>query len=110
MNIIEITPPKQLNFTLPGNMHRVITITNLTLHSLYVTVLKSHPQEISLSNHSFLMQAFEETKLTVSLNWNQESHNLSVGMLRICYEDVEEEAPEEELRTHIHSDKAKGYF
>ena len=56
------------------------------------------------------MLAFEEKKLTVSLNWNQESHNLSVGMLRICYEDVEEEVEEEELRRHIHSEKGKGYF
>ena len=50
MNIIEITPPKQLNFTLPGDMHRVITLTNLTLHSLFVTILKSHPTEISLEH------------------------------------------------------------
>ena len=55
MNIIEITPPKQLNFCLPSDMHRVVTITNLTLHCVYVDILKSHPYELTCSHSSFLM-------------------------------------------------------
>ncbi len=71
MNIIEITPPKHLNFCLPSDLHRVITISNLTLQSIYVMILKSHPYEISISKDAFLMQAFEEIKIDVSVNWSQ---------------------------------------
>ena len=42
MDIIELIPPKHLNFSLPNDTHRTLTITNLTLHSVYVRVIKSH--------------------------------------------------------------------
>lgn len=89
MNVIEITPPKQLNFSLPSDMQRVLTLTNLTLHSVYVLILNSHPFELSLSEQMFTLQAFEEKKVTVTLNWLQEASNLSTGKLRIYYQELE---------------------
>ena len=91
MDILEIIPPKQLNFSVPTDTQRVITLSNLTLHSVFVLILNSHPYELSLSQHCFLMQAFEEKKIEVTLNWAQESCNLSVGKLRLLYQEVEEE-------------------
>ena len=43
MDIIEICPPTNLSFSLPLDLQRVLTITNLTLRSIYITILKSHP-------------------------------------------------------------------
>ena len=63
MDILEICPPKNLVFSLPTDLQRVLTITNLTLRSLYVHILRSHPYELSLSREFALMSAFEELKI-----------------------------------------------
>lgn len=49
MDIIEISPPKHFNFSIPNDLHRVLTITNLTLRPVYVGILKSHVFELSIS-------------------------------------------------------------
>lgn len=43
MDILEICPPKNLVFSIPNDLQRILTITNLTLRSLYVHILRSHP-------------------------------------------------------------------
>jgi hypothetical protein len=85
MDILEICPPKNLVFSLPTDLHRVLTITNLTLRSLYVHILRSHPYELSLSREYALMSAFEELKIEVGLNLNQEMQNAAVAKLRVYY-------------------------
>jgi hypothetical protein len=98
MNVLEISPSKQVRFSLPGDMQRVLTLTNLTLHSVFVLILSSHPYELSLSHTSFLLQAFEEKKVLLNVNWLQEAANLSAGKIRVYYLEVEEEGPLEELQ------------
>jgi len=97
MNVLEITPPKQLKFSLPGDMQRALTLTNLTLHSVFVLILNSHPYEISLSHKCFTLQAFEEKKVALNLNWVQEAINLSEAKIRVYYQEVEEESTLENL-------------
>ena len=93
MNVLEIAPSKQVKFSLPGDMQRVLTLTNLTLHSVFVLILNSHPFELSLSHSCFLLQAFEEKKVHLNLNWLQEATNLSAAKIRVYYLEVEEESP-----------------
>jgi hypothetical protein len=109
MNIIEITPPKQLNFSLPSDLQRTLTFSNLTLHSVFVLILRSHPHELSLSQDCFLMQAFEEKKVSLAVNWRQEAGNLSSGKLRVCYEEIEEEMLEQDMRALITEGRGKRY-
>jgi hypothetical protein len=72
----------------------VLTITNLTLRSLYIYILKSHHYELGLSKESALMSAFEELKIEVTLNFNQEVLNCGVGKLRIYYYETDEDESE----------------
>lgn len=99
--MIEIVPPKQLTICIPKDMHRTLTLTNLTLHSVFVLLLNSHPEELSLSQNYFILQAFEERKVHLTLNWCQESMNLSTGKLRVYYQEVEEERSIEQLVEEI---------
>ena len=110
MNIIEITPPKQLNFTLPNDMHRVLTLTNSTLHSVAILILKSHAEEMRVSEECFMMQAFEEKRVDICVNWVQGGENLSVGRLRVVYEELEEEVGDGDIRGLLESAKSKNYF
>lgn len=90
MNILEICPPKNLVFSIPNDLQRVLTITNLTLRSLYIHILPSHDYELSLSAHSALMSAFEELKVHVTLNLNQEVLNSGLAKLRVYYYETDE--------------------
>lgn len=38
-----------------------------------------------------MLQAFEEKKINVTINWNQEGKNTSIGKLRLFYMEIEEE-------------------
>jgi hypothetical protein len=93
MDIIEISPPKHFNFSIPSDLHRVLTITNLTLRPVYVGILKSHVFELSISKEWFLLEGFQEMKIDIVVNWSQEGRNLGVGKLRIYYWEVEDEVP-----------------
>ena len=55
MDVIEICPPKKLVFTLPDDLHRVLTVNNISLRSTFLYVLTTHPYEISLSSRTMLM-------------------------------------------------------
>jgi hypothetical protein len=85
-----LVPHKQLSFSVPGDCDRTLTLTNLTLHSVLVLLMPSHPYELSLSNSCFLLQAFEEKQVKITLNWNQEGLNLSQAKIRLLYREIEE--------------------
>ncbi len=110
MDILEICPPKNLVFSLPADLQRVLTITNLTLRSLYVHIIRSHPYEISLSCEYALMSAFEELKIEVGLNLNQEIQNPAASKLRVYYYETDEEEDEEAMRRRAFSPDNKTQF
>lgn len=42
MDMIEISPPKQLRFCLPNDLQQVLTLTNITLKPFYARIVHSH--------------------------------------------------------------------
>lgn len=97
MDIIEICPPKNLRFMLPSDLQRTLTITNLTLRSLYICVLKSHDYELSVSQDRATMSAFEELKLHITLNLNQHILNSALARLRIYYYEIDDDVSPEQI-------------
>lgn len=109
MDIIEICPPKNLRFTLPSDLQRTLTITNLTLRSLYICVLKSHDYELSLSQDRATMSAFEELKLHLTLNLNQHILNSALAKIRIYYYEIEEDAPPQQIECQVFANSKAQY-
>jgi hypothetical protein len=71
MDIVEISPLKKLSFTVPSDLHRVLTVTNLTLRSVAIMIIPSHDKEISLSANRFIMEAFQEIRIDIMIVWAQ---------------------------------------
>ena len=59
MDILEICPPKNLIFCIPSDLSRTLTITNLTLRSIFLYIVHSHPYEVSISHKHVVMAPFE---------------------------------------------------
>jgi hypothetical protein len=110
MDILEICPPKNLVFSIPSDLQRVLTITNLTLRSLYVHVLRSHPYEVSVSREWALMSAFEELKIEVGLNFNQEMQNCALAKLRVYYYETDEEEDQQAMCKRVFSHDNRTQF
>ena len=109
MDIIEICPPKNLRFVLPSDLQRTLTITNLTLRSLYICVLKSHDYELSLSQDRATMSAFEELKISLTLNLNQHILNSALAKLRIYYYEIDDDASPEQIERQVFANSKTQY-
>ena len=109
MDIIEICPPKNLRFMLPSDLQRTLTITNLTLRSLYICVLKSHDYELSLSQDRATMSAFEELKVSLTLNLNQHILNSALAKLRIYYYEIDDDASPEQIERQVFANSKTQY-
>lgn len=56
------------------------------------------------------MEAFQEVRIDLIINWNQESNNMAMGKIRIYYWEVEEQSGEGEMQQLMFRDEKKIMF